>query len=289
MVTAGNHPLLRTLVARDGSPVVEHLVIRLDDQQIASRRDARYVEFFPLGKMRLGKRVTLAGMQIFLRPEEGAQADVRIDRRVDKHRVGVVLLREIRGVEAAKRGAHKTHRGIRGDQALNRADRVGGKRRQCRARIVVAQTLLLHIAAKDLRLVRLGRRIEPVQVDDQAAAPCSCASRSRSRLWMPPKPPFDITRTWSPLRASAATAPISASKSAKQRTFWPNGANTAAASQPSPALYTKLRSACARLAGRSSFIPPRFIVLERGSSTASTRALPTFCRKPSSVVRIAVG
>src|SRR3954468_4721810 len=116
MVTAGNYPLLRTLVASDGSPVVQHLVIRLDDQEIAARRDARYVEFFPLRKMRLGKRVTLAGMQILLRPEQGAQADVRIDRRVDEHGVGVVLLREIRGVETAKRGADKAHRGIRRNQ-----------------------------------------------------------------------------------------------------------------------------------------------------------------------------
>ena len=34
---------------------------------------------------------------------------------------------------------------------------------------------------------------------------------------------------------------------------------------------------------------PSFMVLERGSSTAMMRALPTFCRRPAMVVVMAVG
>jgi hypothetical protein len=49
------------------------------------------------------------------------------------------------------------------------------------------------------------------------------------------------------------------------------------------------RSAAARLAGSWSFMRPRFMVFERGSSTARMRRRPMRWRKPSTVVRMAVG
>ena len=48
-------------------------------------------------------------------------------------------------------------------------------------------------------------------------------------------------------------------------------------------------SASARLSGRAAFMLPSFMVLERGSSTARMRAPPTFCRRPATVVVMAVG
>src|SRR5437879_6230236 len=45
---------------------------------------------------------------------------------------------------------------------------------------------------------------------------------------------FDVTRTWSPARASAASAATSASRSPRQRARAPRLANTAGASQDSP-------------------------------------------------------
>jgi len=41
--------------------------------------------------------------------------------------------------------------------------------------------------------------------------------------------------------------------------------------------------------GKASFMTPRFIVFERGSKTARMRPCPAICRKPSIVVRMAVG
>ena len=63
------------------------------------------------------------------------------------------------------------------------------------------------MALHQLRLVRGGRAVEAVQVDEHRAQ-----SAASSFWWMPPKPPFDITRTWSPSRASAAIAATSASQ-----------------------------------------------------------------------------
>jgi len=105
---------------------------------------------------------------------------------------------------------------------------------------------------------------------------------------MPPKPPFDMTRMWSPARASAATAATSASRSPTQRARVPRLANTAAASQDSPRCKHKCDR---RLDARRKRIlhDARFIVLERGSRTARMRPCLARCRSPSIVVRMAVG
>ena len=67
---------------------------------------------------------------------------------------------------------------------------------------------------------------------------------------MPPNPPFDMTRTWSPARASAATSLTSASTLSRQRTRLPSVAKTAAASQPSPAFTHRRRRPGRRLGAR---------------------------------------
>ena len=93
---------------------------------------------------------------------------------------------------------------------------------------------------------------------------------------MPPKPPFDITSTWSPARASAATAATSASRSSSQRARAPSGANSAARVPAEARRCRRRRGRPAR--GSPAARPssrPRFIVFERGSSTARMRALPT--------------
>ena len=55
------------------------------------------------------------------------------------------------------------------------------------------EAALGHVALHDLRLVRLRRAVEAVQIDD--AHRSAAASRSSSFWWMPPKPPFDMTST----------------------------------------------------------------------------------------------
>src|SRR5687768_8797367 len=175
-------------------------------------------------------------MQVALRPEIRAQPDVRIDRRIDQHCARVVLLGKVGGIEAPERGAEEAGARIR-RQLFDLADGVDGKRRQRRTGVLRRQAALGQVPLRELRLMRLRRGIEAVQVDDQAAASLPpCPRRFSSLSWMPPKPPLDMTRTWSPAFASAATAPISRSRSSSQRARVPSAANTAPASQPRPEL-----------------------------------------------------
>src|SRR5882672_12495013 len=81
VVTARDHDLFCSGVALDRTAVVEHLVGGVDEEEIARWRDARNVELLPCPQIILGELVALAGMQVLLRPEIAAQADVRVDRR----------------------------------------------------------------------------------------------------------------------------------------------------------------------------------------------------------------
>src|SRR5688572_24872633 len=163
VIAALDHDLLGARVARHRLAVIEHLVAGLDQQQITSRRDARHEELLPLREVGLGEFVGLAGMKVLLRPEVGAQADMRVDRRIDQHRLQAVLLGEVRGVEAAQRGADQAD--VPHWEFLNLADRIVRQRRQRRAGEFHA--LLLRIALHHLRLMRLGRGVKPVQIDEQ--------------------------------------------------------------------------------------------------------------------------
>src|SRR2546425_904815 len=192
MVPSPHHDLLGTSVALHGAAVIEHLVSGLHDQQIAARRDLRHVERTPLVEMRLGQFVRFTAVQIPLRAEIGAQTEVRIDRRIDQHRFAAVLFHEVAGIEAAERGADVTDL-LAPPQRLSDADRFVRRGRKRRTREFSAQAPPGHVALQDLSLVRLRRGIEPVQVDDHAAA--AFCRRPSSLAWMPPKPPFDITTT----------------------------------------------------------------------------------------------
>ena len=71
-------------------------------------------------------------------------------------------------------------------------------------------------------------------------------------------------------------------------------AKASAAFQSSPPLWQKAKSACSRLQGNCAFMVPSFMVLLRGSNTASMRSAlrpwaSRLWRRPSIVVRIAVG
>src|SRR5205814_7099340 len=105
---------------------------------------------------------------------------------------------------------------------LGDADRFIRHGRQCRAGEFFAQAALGHVSLEDPSLVRLRRGIEAVQVNDHAAA--AFCRRPSSLAWMPPKPPFDMTSTWSPARASETIAETSASSSSAQRTRAPSAA-----------------------------------------------------------------
>src|SRR5919198_4252183 len=158
---------------------------------------------------------------------------MRLDCRIDQHRLAAVLLYHVGGVKAAKRRPDVARRFL-AYRALYYPQRLARRRRQRRTREFPAQAALSHIPLQELRLVRLRRGIEPVQIDDQAAA--MLCRRSSSFAWMPPKPPLDMMRTLSPGRASPTTARTNASMSSKHRARLPSAANTPAASQPSPAL-----------------------------------------------------
>src|SRR5919197_736083 len=179
---------------------------------------------------------------------------MRLERRIDQHGLAALRLYHVSGVEAAQRRPDVARR-LLAYRALYYLHRLARRRRQRWTREFPAQAALAHIPLQELRLVRLRRGIEPVQIDDQAAA--VLCRRSSSFAWIPPKPPLDMMRTLSPGRASATTARTNASMSSKHRARLPSRANTPAASQPSPALSTYTRSATARLPGSASFITPR--------------------------------
>src|SRR5262249_2538337 len=233
VVAAIHHDLRAARVAADGLAVVQHLVTGLHQEKIPARRDPGYLELFPFAEMALGKLVRLPGVEVPLRPEIRTQPDVRLDRGIDEHGFRAARFGEGGGVEATERGADEA--GLPGRQArLDHANGVGGKRRQRWAAVAGCEAALRKIVAEQLGLVRLRRRVESVQIDDHAPF----RRRASSFSWMPPKPPFDITSTWSPVFASPATASTSASRLSSQRARCPSGANTALASQPRPALYT---------------------------------------------------
>src|SRR5260221_5105918 len=105
VIAAGNHDLFRAGIALDRAPIVEHLVAGLDEQEIARRRDARNIEILPRPQVILSELVRLTGVEVLLRPEIGAQADVWVDRGIDQDRPRAVLFRHVGGVEATERRA----------------------------------------------------------------------------------------------------------------------------------------------------------------------------------------
>ena len=96
----------------------------------------------------------------------------------------------------------------------------------------VIDAVRLHTGLQGLRLVRSGRAVESVQVEDHCPAPARSAASSFP--WMPPKPPFDITTTWSPLRASSVISLTSSSTLEAARTWRPAARKISTGSQSKP-------------------------------------------------------
>src|SRR5262247_1782775 len=210
MVAAFDHDLPRTRVLPHRLAVVEHLVARLDEQQIALRVNGWHIEPAPLLEVRVRQLVFLAGIKVALDTEIALEISLRLHRRVDEHRPQVVLLDEIGRVETAERTADERHHTPRLQEfALDERDRVARPGRELRTGEPVTQPALGEVALKRLRLVRLRGAVEAVEIDDHAAALSRRARRAASLSWMPPKPPFDITSTWSPRRASRTTSATS--------------------------------------------------------------------------------
>src|SRR5687768_16208507 len=157
---------------------------------------------------------------------------MRLYRRVDEHRPRAVLFGQMSRIEPAEGRADEAGVAIH-PEALDLPDGLACQRRQRWARVVARETELGHVFLHQLRLVRLRRGVEAVEIQNHAAT--LRFSRSSSFSWIPPNPPLDITSTWSPAFASAATAAIRASTVSSQRARAPRLANTAAASHPSPA------------------------------------------------------
>src|SRR6185436_7501599 len=103
--------------------------------------------------MALGKLVRLPGVEVPLRPEVRAQPDMRRDGRIDEHGFRAARFGEVGGVEATERGTDEAR--LAGRQAgLNHANGLGSEWR------------LREVVAEQLRLVRLRRRVESVQIED---------------------------------------------------------------------------------------------------------------------------
>src|SRR5687768_6748396 len=107
-------------------------------------------------------------MKVLLPAEIGAQAEVRVDRRVDQHGLEAVLFSEVGGVEAAERRADEA--GLSLEERADGLDRLARVRRQRGAGELRAERALLHEAPQDLRLVGERRRVKPVQINDQAVS-----------------------------------------------------------------------------------------------------------------------
>ena len=114
-------------------------------------------------------------------------------------------------------------------------------------------------------------------------------SASSSFWWTPPKPPLLMHSTWSPARAAATMRCTSSSIDLATTARLPIGASAWAASHERLPAWQKARSASSSAHGSCAFTEPSFMVFERGSNTARMRAAPTLRRRPSMVVRIAVG
>ena len=105
MVSTLHHDLFRAPVFSYRCSVVEHFVSGFDEQQIALGAHSAHDEFLPLPQVLFGEFVGLAAVKALLRAKVGAQADVRVDRRIDQHRAHVVLLRKPGRIESAERAS----------------------------------------------------------------------------------------------------------------------------------------------------------------------------------------
>jgi hypothetical protein len=129
-----------------------------------------------------------------------------------------------------------------------------------------------------------GRIAEIIGVIDDIAFQTNLLALNASveaAPWIPPKPPLLITSTWSPGRALATTSATMAGMASITSAGGRVPAATRARSMPmSGGAYSHRASAWAREGARLSWCTPRRMVLERGSSTARMRALPTRRRRP---------
>src|ERR1051326_4593990 len=128
VVTALPHDLLRAGVTLHCTAIVEHFVACLDEEQVARRRDPRHIQAPPLPEMGLGELVRLASVKVLLWAQVRTQPDLRIDRWVDEHRPGAVLLGEVGRIEPPERRADKA-RILTSNLGLDDANRVGCERR----------------------------------------------------------------------------------------------------------------------------------------------------------------
>src|SRR6516225_236250 len=281
-------------VARGHLAPVQHLVALGDDREdvprMRERRRRRHRG--ELGDV-LGAEVeALVGRVVHrLAADVGREVARGVDGRVHEHRAAVQQLGDDGGVEAAQRAADDAGRrhGPARDDGADVAQSRGGRGRQLRAGPDEVGPVARDPVGHPARLRRLRRRAEAVQVQqvrDQARAP---ANASSSLPWMPPKPPLLMHSTWSPGLATLTTADTSPPMVSQTCACSPSGASASTASHDSPPEWQNDRSASSSAHGSCAFIAPCFIVLERGSNTARMRCAPTVRRRPSMVVRIAVG
>src|SRR5262249_15168806 len=102
---------------------------------------------------------------------------MRLDRRVDQHGPAAMRLYHVGGIKAAERRADVAHWFV-ACHAAYQAHGVARRMRQRRAGEFLAEAAFTHESLHELRLVRLRRRVEAVEIDDQAAAALCRRSRS---------------------------------------------------------------------------------------------------------------
>jgi len=180
MIATLDHDLARTAIPVHRPAVIENFVAGFNQQQITPGTDDGHKLRRPGRKMGLGQRVFGAAVQIALRTEVGAQSDVRINRRVDQDRPRIVLFGQIGGVKAAELTADETKRpaAVARHGGFGRGDGLGREVWQRRTRKLRLLAALTQPCLETLRLVRLRRTVETVQIDDHGFA-----ARRSSSCW----------------------------------------------------------------------------------------------------------
>lgn len=174
MIAATLHRLPRAGIERDRLTIIEHLVTRLHEQEVSvGLREIRDGDRAQLVEMRSGHLEGLARVQICLCPEPGLEVLPGTHRRIDQHGAGTEVLGEMCRVEAAERTSDKGQRCtgpvLARDEVEHLCDRRGRSvseigNDKCHARRCGECGDRTH---QRLRLRRLRRRAEAVQVDDE--------------------------------------------------------------------------------------------------------------------------
>src|SRR5688572_16625102 len=121
--------------------------------------------------MRRRELVIFARIEIALWTDRLREQLVRPDRGIHEHGAQPMAFRKPRRVKPAERASDERHRrGLRRHEAFEQRDRFGRPMRQIGTRELVRPAELCHALLYEPGLVRAGRAVEAVDVDDHGLA-----------------------------------------------------------------------------------------------------------------------